>query len=407
MASHGKELGKLHDIAHELLLNAEEELVKVAKATGKTPSELKRVRKALNNVDWNHQSYGDVIEESLTKYGYDYKPLQKAIRNMEERTMDAFALLSDDTIHHLVQQRTGGSLNKASPSVIRGAVRRLEDMFGMEFSQSTGKFGNVRGDTAFSNFAHKQDTNQSGLEKESGIGKNPDKSTTAHAKGTAGFARQLTAAEQADEDAIVKALAPRIAGQRELVDIAKTTDAPRIQVMREIPGLERAYMADNTAEEIAEMKVIANDPANKPKVIKAYQALITDNGGIRLSPQLAAGKIYQKGLGAAGGLLTSEEGLTKALEGDLVGAVQAAGKEMVIGEAIGQAVQKVAPHAAKIMPTITSGVAKIMPALMKGTGAATAIQAGATLGMWMQDNVPLNTAGSGRGSGSAAFGNTK
>ena len=137
-------------------------------------------------------------------------------------------------------------------------------------------------------------------------------------------------------------------------------------------------MADNTAEEIAEMKVIANDPANKPKVIKAYQALITDNGGIRLSPQLAAGKFYQRGMGAAGGLLSSEEGLNKALEGDFVGAVQAAGKEMVIGEAIGQVVQKVAPHANKIMPTITSGVAKIMPGLMKLSGAGAAIQAGAT-----------------------------
>ena len=113
------------------------------------------------------------------------------------------------------------------------------------------------------------------------------------------------------------------------------------------------------------------------------------------------------GLGAVGGLATSEEGLTKALEGDLVGAAKAAGTEMLVGEAIGQTIQKVAPHAAKIMPTITSGVAKIMPALMKATGAGTAMQAGAAIGLWMQDNVALNTAGSGRGSGSAAFGNTK
>ena len=382
MASHGKEIGQLHDIAHDLLLNAEEELVRVSKATGKTPSELKRVRKALNNVDWNHQSYGDLIETSLTKYGYDHKPLQKAIRNMEERTMDAFALLSDDTIHHLVQQRTGGSLNKASPSVIRGAVKRLEDMFGMQFSQSTGEFGNVRGDTSLSNYAHKSDNNQSGLERESGIGKNPNKHTTAHAKGTAGFARQLTAAEQLDEDAIVEAMTPRIAEQIDLVDVAKTTDSPRIQRIREIPGLERAYMPDNTASEIADMKVIAGNPTNKPLILDSYQSLVADKGSIHYRPQLTAGKFYAQGLGAAAGFASSEEAMTKALDGDYAGALGSAIPEMLLGEGLSFGIQQVAPQVAKIAPRVVGGAMKLAPFLAP----VSAVTTGITVGNVLADN---------------------
>jgi len=286
MAGHGPELEKLHDVAHELLLQAEDELVKVQKATGKTPSELKRVRKALSNIDWNIQSYGDLIENSLAKYGYDHKPLQKAIRNMEEDTMKAYQLLSDDTIHHLVQQRTGGSL-RSDPSVIRGAVRRLEDMFGMEFAQSTGKGGNVRGDLSFSNYAHKSDNNASGLERQT-IPKNPDPSTTAHAKGTSGFSKPLTAAEQADEDALVKALAPRVKAQIDMAENAIITDSPRVQAVRNAdPRLADAYKPTNTAEDIAAMRTIANSPELQPKIIQSYHELISDRGGIRLQRRLA------------------------------------------------------------------------------------------------------------------------
>ena len=288
MAGHGPELNKLHDIAHDLLLTAEDELVKVQKATGKTPSELKRVRKALSNIDWNPQAYGDLIENSLAKYGYDHKPLQKAIRRMEEDTMKAYMLLSDDTIHHLVQQRTGGSL-RSDPSVIRGAVRRLEDMFGMEFAQSTGQFGNVRGDLSFSNFAHKSDNNASGLERQT-IPKNPDPSTTAHAQGTAGFSKALTAAEQADEDALVEALAPRVKAQIDMAENAIITDSPRVQAVRNAdPRLADAYKPTNTADDIAAMRPIANSPELRPKIIESYQELITDRGGIRLQRKLAAG----------------------------------------------------------------------------------------------------------------------
>ena len=313
MSSHGPELNKLHDIAHDLLLTAEDELVKVQKATGKTPSELKRVRKALSNIDWNPQAYGDLIENSLAKYGYDHKPLQKAIRRMEEDTMRAYMLLSDDTIHHLVQQRTGGSL-RSDPSVIRGAVRRLEDMFGMEFAQSTGQFGNVRGDLSFSNFAHKSDNNASGLERQT-IPKNPDPSTTAHAQGTAGFSKALTAAEQADEDALVEALAPRVRAQIDMAENAIITDLPRVQAVRNAdPRLADAYKPTNTAEDIAAMRPIARSPELRPKIIESYQELILDKGGIRLQRKLArqfadaAGEIPVAGLvaGPVAGILLGQ-----------------------------------------------------------------------------------------------------
>ena len=314
MSSHGPELNKLHDIAHELLLNAEDELIKIQKATGKTPSELKRVRKALSNIDWNIQSYGDLIENSLAKHGYDHKPLQKAVRKMEEDTMKAYMLLSDDTIHHLVQQRTGGSL-RTDPSVIRGAVRRLEDMFGIEFAQSTGPSGNVRGDLSFSNYAHKSDNNASGLERLT-IPKNPDKSTTAHALGTSGFSKPLTAAELADEEALAKALAPRVKAQIDMAENAIITDSPRVQAVRSAdPRLADAYKTTNTAEAIAAMQPIARSLELRPKIIQSYLKLVNDRGGMRLDFIPGAEEI---GKSVARNPLEAVKGAALALDPDAV-----------------------------------------------------------------------------------------
>ena len=292
-----KELAQLHDYARELLVGLEDDLIAERKATGREPSALKKVKKALSNLDFDPEAYGDIIESA----GGDRKKLMNSIRRMEMSTMKAWELLADDTIHHLIQQRTGGStLARAKGDVVRGAIRRLQDKYGMRFSQATGERGVIRGDTAQSNFAHKADDRATGLERASGIGKNPDASTTSHRFGTAGYAKDLTAAEIADEQALFEALDARIAPQLADFEVGKATDAPRVQAIRKIPGLERAYMADNTVEEIAQMKKIARSPAIEPAIIGAYQQLVvpkTTGGGYRLSfPNrlIGAGKALTK-----------------------------------------------------------------------------------------------------------------
>jgi hypothetical protein len=278
-----KELAQLHDYARELLVGLEDDLIAERKATGREPSALKKVKKALSNLDFDPEAYGDIIESA----GGDRKKLMNSIRRMEMSTMKAWELLADDTIHHLIQQRTGGStLARAKGDVVRGAIRRLQDKYGMRFSQATGERGVIRGDTAQSNFAHKADDKATGLERASGIGKNPDASTTSHRFGTAGYAKNLTAAEIADEQALFEALDARIAPQLADFEVGKATDAPRVQAIREIPGLERAYMADNTVEEIAQMKKIARSPAIEPKILDTYKQLVVPkmtSNGVRLS----------------------------------------------------------------------------------------------------------------------------
>lgn len=305
-----KELAQLHDITRNMLIDVQRNLLAKKPVPGFSPSDLKKVRKAVSNLDFDTESYGDIMEKNVN----NPKGLMKAIRNQETRVMRAFELLPDDTIHHLVQQRTGGdfSLN-VSGDTVRNAVSRLQDRFQMRFGQATGSTGTVRGDTAFSNFAHKADDRATGLEKLSGIGKNTDPSTTAHRYGTAGYSKTLTAAETADADALVEALAPRITDQLEDVKVGIQTDSPRVEAIRALdPRLKDAYKATNTAEDIAEMKGVIKDIPEE-NIIQTYRPLPEFKGGsMRLK---AARAIPLIGLG-----VTAYVAGGQAMAGDLVGA---------------------------------------------------------------------------------------
>jgi hypothetical protein len=312
-----KELNKLHDITRNMLIDVQRNLLAKKPVPGFSPSDLKKVRKALSNLDFDTESYGDIMEKNVN----NPKGLMKAIRNQETRVMRAFELLPDDTIHHLVQQRTGGdfSLN-VSGDTVRNAVSRLQDRFQMRFGQYSGPTGTVRGDTAFSNFAHKADDRATDLEGLSGIGKNTDPSTTAHRYGTAGYSKTLTAAETADADALVEALAPRITDQLEDVKVGIQTDSPRVEAVRALdPRLKDAYKITNTAEDIAEMKgVIQTIP--RANIIQTYRPLLEFKGGaLRLVP----------GIGKVGVALTAVGALSDAASATTgtYGAVTKTGKE--------------------------------------------------------------------------------
>ena len=268
-----KELAQLHDLARTMLLEVQAQYNAGVIPPGFGQTDKKRLDKAISNLDFNPEAYVDIMEDVMVGQKGS-KELMKRIRNVETKVMKAFELLSEDTIHHLVQQRTGGNFSRqVSGDVVRGAVKRLEDRFGLKFSQATGPGGVIRGDTALSNFAHKSDLTQKGAELASDIGKNPDPSTTAHRFGTAGYSKTLTPQETRDEQALFEALEARIAPQLEDVKVGIATDQPRVQAIRAAdPRLANAYMATNTAEEIAAMQPIARG-LGEDTLIQAYQQL--------------------------------------------------------------------------------------------------------------------------------------
>ena len=294
-----KELAQLHDLARDMLLDIQAQYEAGVIPEGFGKSDKKRLDKAISNLDFNPEAYGNIMEDVMSG-NKGPKELMKKIRNVETKVMKAFELLNEDTIHHLVQQRTGGDFSKqVSGDVVRGAIKRLEDRFDLKFSQATGPKGVVRGDTALSNYAHKSDLTQKGAELASGIGKNPDPSTTAHRFGTRGYSKTLTAAETADENALVKALESRIAPQLEDVKVGIATDQPRVQAIRKAaPGLEKAYMPENTAAEIAEMQKIARALPESVK-IQTYRPLIIKGGAASLSFAAEYGDVIDELTGGA------------------------------------------------------------------------------------------------------------
>ena len=287
-----KELAQLHDLARTMLLEVQAQYNAGVIPPGFGQTDKKRLDKAISNLDFNPEAYVDIMEDVMVGQKGS-KELMKRIRNVETKVMKAFELLNEDTIHHLVQQRTGGDFSKqVSGDVVRGAVKRLEDRFGLKFSQATGPGGVIRGDTALSNFAHKSDLTQKGAELASDIGKNPDPSTTAHRFGTAGYSKTLSPQETRDEQALFEALEARVAPQLEDVKVGIATDQPRVQAIRAAdPRLANAYMATNTAEEIAAMQPIARG-LGEDTLIQAYQQLRPDfKGGKAILRALPMGAV--------------------------------------------------------------------------------------------------------------------
>ena len=325
-----KELAQLHDLARTMLLEVQAKYNSGIIPPGFSTSDKKRLDKAISNLDFNPEAYANIMEDVIVG-GKGPKQLMKDIRNVETNVMKAFELLNEDTIHHLVQQRTGGDFSKqVSGDVVRGAIKRLEDRFGLKFAQATGPGGVVRGDTSLSNWAHKADLTQKGAELASGIGKNPDPSTTAHRFGTRGYSKTLTPQETRDEEALFNALEARIAPQLEDVQVGISTDQPRVQAIRAAdPRLAKAYMATNTAEEIAAMQPIARALSEDVK-IQSYQ---------QLKPTFKGGKAVLQalpflGLGAA--VVTAGQqamaGERKAAAATLAEGV--AGEVPVVGEIV-------------------------------------------------------------------------
>jgi hypothetical protein len=326
-----KELAQLHDLARTMLLEVQAQYNAGVIPPGFGKSDKKRLDKAISNLDFNPESYVDIMEDVMVGQKGS-KELMKRIRNVETKVMKAFELLNEDTIHHLVQQRTGGDFSKqVSGDVVRGAVKRLEDRFGLKFSQATGPGGVIRGDTALSNFAHKSDLTQKGAELASDIGKNPDPSTTAHRFGTAGYSKTLTPQETRDEQALFEALEARVAPQLEDVKVGIATDQPRVQAIRAAdPRLANAYMVTNTAEEIAAMQPIARG-LGEDTLIQTYQQLRPDfKGGKAILRALPMGAVATAAFTVAD-IAQAAQGVTAVQQATSTPEAVAGGLEAVSG----------------------------------------------------------------------------
>ena len=326
-----KELAQLHDLARTMLLEVQAQYNAGVIPPGFGKSDKKRLDKAISNLDFNPEAYVDIMEDVMVGQKGS-KELMKRIRNVETKVMKAFELLNEDTIHHLVQQRTGGDFSKqVSGDVVRGAVKRLEDRFGLKFSQATGPGGVIRGDTALSNFAHKSDLTQKGAELASDIGKNPDPSTTAHRFGTAGYSKTLSPQETRDEQALFEALEARVAPQLEDVKVGIATDQPRVQAIRAAdPRLANAYMATNTAEEIAAMQPIARG-LGEDTLIQTYQQLRPDfKGGKAILRVLPMGAVATAAFTVAD-IAQAAQGVTAVQQATSTPEAVAGGLEAVSG----------------------------------------------------------------------------
>lgn len=325
-----KELAQLHDLARTMLLEVQAQYEAGVIPPGFGRSDKKRLDKAISNLDFNPEAYGGIMEDVMVGQK-GAKELMKRIRNVETNVMKAFELLNEDTIHHLVQQRTGGDFSKqVSGDVVRGAIKRLEDRFGLKFAQATGPGGVIRGDTSLSNFAHKSDLTQKGAELASGIGKNPDPSTTAHRFGTRGYSTTLTPQETRDEQALFEALESRIAPQLEDVKVGIATDQPRVQAIRAAdPRLAKAYMPTNTAEEIAAMQPIARALSEDVK-IQSYRQLLNFKGGKAVLSALPLGAAATVGLGLLD-VAQAAQGISAAQQATSTPEAVAGGLEAVSG----------------------------------------------------------------------------
>ena len=269
-----KELERMHDLSRALL----KQLFEQEKAKKGTPdfsdSRLKKIRKTMTQLDQNYKMYAEGMESALSSGGTPQQQgdiLRGSIRGIEEEALEAMKLLQDDSVHHIIGSRTGGdTLIEAPGDRVRRVMARLEDEFEMSFSNSVGPDGNLRADMSLSNRAHKWDQRARGLEKESGIGKEPTKSTVAHRSSTAGHAKNLTPQQLADDDALFEALRSNFQKQIDDANIGQATDAARQRLVRELSGDALAYSPDATPEQVAaSSKALSN--VSDADIITTYQ----------------------------------------------------------------------------------------------------------------------------------------
>ena len=103
-----KELSALEDWAVEQILEWKDSLELKQKSSGKTPSDLKRALRFGNELVFNPEAYGDMLEKARLE-GKSAKEIIQEIRKVETKLLDTKKVLLSDWVHHRTAQRTGGN----------------------------------------------------------------------------------------------------------------------------------------------------------------------------------------------------------------------------------------------------------------------------------------------------------
>lgn len=277
---------------------------------GKTQkgSALKKTRKITSQLIWSPQEYLDDLDNIKRTSKTDAEAIQRIrslVRSSEEEALKTMTVLPDDTGHHLVQSRTGGDALTELPYSRSGPIiQRIEQKTGRTFGNTMGPTGNLPPEMSLSNFAHKADDRATGLERESGIGKNPDKTKVAHQGGTAKFAN-MKGVDLTSDAAIEAALTDKVQEQIRMGEVAAQTDAPRQEFLRQATGRLELYKGP-----------VPKDLVIDPKIVKqSYLELI--NGSVKFAGKMAPGAIGLglTALGAAGDALAAGSGGITAVKG--------------------------------------------------------------------------------------------
>jgi len=122
-----RELAALEDWAVEQILEWKDTLELKQKSSGKTPSDLKRALRFGNELVFNPEAYGDMLEKARSE-GKSAKEIIQEIRKVETKLLDTKKVLLSDWVHHRTAQRTGGNTflymkgdsRRAARNILRG-----------------------------------------------------------------------------------------------------------------------------------------------------------------------------------------------------------------------------------------------------------------------------------------------
>lgn len=309
----------------ELIEAVRKGLVDYGKQVG--GSALKKTRKITSQLIWSPEEYIDDIDNIKATSKNDEEAIlriRSLVRKSEEDALKGMTVLPDDTGHHVVQSRTGGDALTDLPYQRTGPIiSRLSEKHQRTFGNTTGSRGNLPPEMSLSNFAHKADDRATGLERESGIGKNPDKSTVAHQKGTAAYAN-MKGVDMSSDAAVEADLDTKVREQIQAADAAAQTDAPRQEYLRQASGQPELYRGPVPKEL----------DLDRNSVLASY-AQLTTPGRASLKAPRGAGKALPL-VGAALGIITAGG---QAIAGDMKGAAgtltdTAIGEIPVVGDVV-------------------------------------------------------------------------
>jgi hypothetical protein len=356
-----KELAQLEEWAVNLINDYEA----VLQQKDPKSSQHKRIKRFSGELVANPEAYGELLDMARSK-NMTAKDLLKAIRSIESNLLDESSRgtsmsrkqLMSDVIHHFYAQRTGGDtlrkLSQANRQQARAALRELFGPWGNvpENLKSLFRAGHLKSDAL------------KGIE-----GAAAAELGVTQAKGLTLPKAHTTTGKLVTGDV------PGATTWREAVEgMAPQMDIQRTEGLRSIKALQplmdeldaiagNKYTGLESAEELAVRRNLftARSDQVQAAIREFYEPFVVQGG---------AAKFRAFGVGSAVGFITSEEAMTKLREGDYAGAFQAAGKEMLIGEAVTQGAQRVLPK----LGTAGRVVAPIAQAITPAAMAATPLQ---------------------------------